>query len=353
MKAAFLLEYKIHSHNFSLETKLNLVRHILFFIMFGFTTICSAQVTEAETQFFRRMNATGGLPEKLLSARTVVFYSYTFSIKELESIQQSFQRTGIDAVGYFESDYLFAGQDVFVALADYLNKREITNLIFIQKRESAYALYATTYNTKATLTEENQYAWHAQDKSLSELLLKVYRTAANSLKKQNLLISEFPETGLTVNPIQGRRNDFFAIDLKVDPIAIPKFGDETLDRELEEIFKSYPYKYKLTEPGLTEKELRKQGYYYILSFVHARAKVAKTVLGYDMTKAESAFVSVTYPSSQPVLKNYSADTPVYKFYIKHIDSQNVFLGTKWDADITPRQALLNHLQGFKVEFRIN
>ncbi len=329
------------------------MRLYLFFALLVFTSVSLAQVTEDETRFFKRLNATGGLPEKLLQTRTIVFHTYTLSPKELESIQQSFQRTGIDAVGYFESDYLFAGKDVFAAVADYLNKREITNLFFIQKSESGYAAYATAFNTKATLVEENQYAWHVQDKILSELLLKIYRTAANSLKKQNLLINEFPETGLTVNPIQGRRNDFFAIDLKVDPIAIPKFGDERLDKELEEIFKSYPYKYKLTEPGLSEKELRKQGYYYVLSFVHARAKVAKTVLGYDMTKAESAFVSVTYPGNQPVLKNYPADTPVYKFYIKHIDSQNVFLGTKWDADITPYQALLNHLQGFKVELRIN
>ena len=354
MKQVFLLEYKIHSHIFSLKTKLFIrVRFTLLFAFLLFTFTSFAQITEDENRFFSRLNSTGGLPEKLLNTRTIVFHTYTLSQKELENIQQTFQRTGIDAVGYFESDYLFAGKDVFIALADYLNKREITNLIFIQKKDAGFTAYATVFNTKATLVEENQYAWYAQDKILSELLLKLYRTAANSLKKQNLLINEFPETGLTVNPIQGRRNDFFAIDLKVDPIAIPKFGDEKLDKELEEIFKSYPYKYKLTEPGLSEKELRKQGYYYVLSFVHARAKVAKTVLGYDMTKAESAFVSVTYPGSQPALKNYSADTPVYKFYIKHIDSQNVFLGTKWDADITTYQALVNHLQGFKIELRIN
>ncbi len=72
---------------------------------------------------------------------------------------------------------------------------------------------------------------------------------------------------------------FFAIDLKVDPIAIPKTGNEAQDQQLEALFATYPYKYKLTEPGLTEKELRKQGFYYVLCSIHARCKIAKRADG--------------------------------------------------------------------------
>ena len=104
----------------------------------------------------------------------------------------------------------------------------------------------------------------------------------------------------------------------------------------------------MTEPGIPEKELRKQGQLYVLGFIHARGSVAKELLGYDMTKSESALLSVTFPDGQQQLKNIPSNTPVFKFYFKHIDSGNVFLGTKWDADVTWQQALINHIRGMKA-----
>lgn len=315
-------------------------------------SLCQAQITESEDEFLKQLKTGAPLPEKLLSTRTAVFYTYTVTDAELDKVQQSFQRTGVDAVTFFVSDYLFANKDVLAALASYLTTREITNLAFLQKKPEGYSLYFMEFNGKPTLVEQNQYAWSMQDRVLSDLLTKTYRAAAASQKKLNLLVNEVPETGIRINPILGRRSDFFAIDLKVDPIAIPKTGNEAHDKELEAFFATYPYKYKLTEPGLTEKELRKQGFYYVLCMIHARGKVAKELLGYDMTKAESAIVSVTYPEGTQVMKTLSADEPVYKFYIKHIDSQNVFLGTKWDADTTWQAALQNHLKAFKIELKI-
>ena len=116
---------------------------------------------------------------------------------------------------------------------------------------------------------------------------------------------------------------------------------------------NYPLKFKLTESNLSEKDLRKQGSLYVLCFIYARDGVAKNLLGYDMSKSESALVSVTYPNGQQQLKNIPIDTPVFKFYFKHIDSGNVFLGNKWDADLTWQQALLNQIKGMKAELRIN
>jgi hypothetical protein len=329
------------------------LRSFVFILLVMCSSSLLAQITDSENSFVRQLKSGSSLPEKLLATRTAVFYTYTFTPKELDLMQESFQRSGVDAVVYFETDYLFASKDASNALSDYLNQREITNLIFFQKKEEGYACYIVEYNTKPTLVEQSQYAWSSEDKHLSELLLKIYRTSANSLKKTNMLIIDVPETGVVINPILGRRSDFFAIDLKVDPIAIPKSGNEKEDKELEGIFAIYPFKYKLTEPGLSEKELRKQGYYYVLVLTKGRNKVLKQLLGYDMSKAETAHVSVTYPNGQPVLKSYDADESVFKYYIKHIDSQNVFLGTKWDADVTWQQALLNHLKAFKSELKLN
>jgi hypothetical protein len=292
-------------------------------------------------------------PEKLLITRSVVVYSSAVSQKNLEEMQLSFQKTGIDAVAYFDIDVLLAGKDMARALAFNFNKRDIQNLVFVQKIGNTYRVYITNFNTKDTFVEENQYAWYAENTSLPELLKNIYRTAASTLTRANLLINDVPEIDLSVNPIMGRRSEFFAIDLKVDPAAFPKFGNEVMDKELESISTIYPLKYKLTEPNLSERDLRGQGSLYVLCYVHTRGSIAKEILGYDMSKPESAYVSVTYPNGQPQLKTYPKDEYVYKFYFKHIESGNVFFGTKWDADATWQQALKNHLMAFKSELKLN
>jgi hypothetical protein len=311
------------------------------------------QIPVGEAEMLSRLKPSQRLPEKLLSTRSVVFYPHNMTMKELEQLQDYFQRAGIDAVVYLESDFLAAGRDPSVALAEYLNGREISHIIIMQKHEG-YSMYITGYNNLATLFEPDQDAWYRNERELETLLQTLFRTANSSgLVRENMLINEVPELAMPLNVFKGRRSDFFAIDLKVDPLAIPKFGDEALDKELEEIMKSYPFKYKLTEPGLSEAQIRKDGSYYVLRFVYARDKAAHRLLGYDATKSQSAIASVTYPDDKPHLKNIPANEMVYKFYFKHIDSGNVFLGTKWDADLTWQQALINQIRAFKAELKIN
>lgn len=300
-----------------------------------------------------RLNAGSIVPEKLLSTRSVVLYPYTMTMRELQQIQEYFQRAGIDAVAYLDSDFLAAGRDPSVSLAEYLNTREIGHIIVFQK-DDGYSIYIAPYNRLATLFEEGQAAWYRKEKSLEPLLQNLFR-AVNSapINRENMLVNEVPELAMPLNVFKGRRGDFFAIDLKIDPLAVPMFGDEALDRELEEIMKTYPFKYKLTDPAWSESQIRRDGSYYVLRFVRARDRAAQELLGYDTTPSQSAIVSVTYPDDKPHLKSIPANSTVYKFYFKHIDSGNVFLGTKWDADITWQQALINQIKAFKAELKIN
>jgi hypothetical protein len=353
LKCAFLPFIKTGVVSMQLSLIIRCFLIVFFFVLF-LSGSATGQAFLNNRAWVEQLNLKGNLPEKLLSTRSVVFHSFTFSDKELKDAQEYFQRTGIDAVAFFDLDMLTAAKDFRRAFGDYLSKREITNLLFMEKLEDQYRLSVTSYNGKENVIDPQQSAWSVSDKVFSETLKALYRTAANQQKKQNLLINDVPEMDLSINPIVGKRNEFFAIDVKVDPLAVPKFGDETLDATLEELMKNnYPLKYKLTDPALTERELRKQGYLYVVCFVHTRGEVAKKLLGYDMSKSESALVSVTYPSTQQELKNIPSDAPIFKVYFKHIDSGNVFLGTKWDADLTWEQALLNHIRGLKVELRIN
>lgn len=324
---------------------------LFFLLILGLSA--NAQIPVGEAELLSRLTTGQTLPERLLSTRSIVFYPYTMGLEELEKVQEYFQRTGIDAVVYLESDYLAAGRDPSVALAEYLNAREIKHIIIFQKREG-YSLYITGYNNLATLFEPGQNAWFRRENSLESILQGLFRTVSNSsLVRENMLINEFPELTMPLNVFKGRRADFFAIDLKVDPLAIPKFGDEAMDKELEEIMKSYPYKYKLTDPALSEAQIRQDGSYYVLRFVYARGKAAQALLGYSATKSQTAIVSVSYPADKPELKNIHVNANVYKFYFKHIDSGNTFLGTKWDADLTWQQALINQIQAFKAELKVN
>jgi hypothetical protein len=327
------------------------VRSICIVLVF-IASSAAAQLPLNEQQFLARLKAGNTLPEKILSTRSVVIYPISFSVKDLENIQKSFQKTGIDAVAYFETDYLSSGRDGSVAFAEYLNKREITNLVIFRK-ESDYSVYITEFNHKANLVEQDQNAWTIQDSHFDLLLQEIYRTAANTFRNENLLVNDVPETGFPVSAIDGVRNEYFAIDLKVDPLAVPKFGDEGMDRALEELMKSYPNKYTLTEPNVSESELRKQGFLYVLRFTHARNRVARSLLGYETKRAETGIVSMQYAGEEQQVKNISANEIVFKFYFKHLESKNVFLGRKWDADPNWQQALWNQIKGYKVEFKID
>ena len=313
-----------------------------------------AQRISSEKERIEQLNLQGGLPEKLLSTRAAGFYDYMLSASELEEVQLAFQKTGIDAIIYFELDKPFASKDVSKAFNDYLSKREIENLVFIEKNDDGYRITVTVFTGKEDIMAPGQVAWSTSNRLLTEALKTLGRAAASSQKKQNLLINDAPETDAVINPILGKRNEFYATDLTVDQLAIPMTGDETIDGELEQILKdNYPLKFKMTDAGIGEKELRRQGFLYVMGFVHTRGSVARELLGKKIKKTESAFLSVTYPDGQQQLKNIPSNTPVFKFYFKHIDSGNIFLGTKWDADISWQQALLNYIRGMRAELRLN
>lgn len=305
-------------------------------------------------QITSKLQFTETVPTDLLASRSVVLHDHTFKQNELGEIQKAFQKIGIDVVAYFETDVVLAGKDVTKSFSEYFTAREIKYLIFFEKSNNGFHLIVPTFNQMQSLFDGSLPAWSLQKEKLNELLLTVFQDSWRSQKKQNFLINESPETDITVNPFKGNRHEFYAIDLKVDNLAVPKFGIEGMDKELEDFFKSnYPLRYKITDAGADEETLRRQGLSYVLCFVHTRGMAAREILGYDMTKAESAYASVTFPSGQLQLKTIPAETTVYKFYFRHIGNGNVFFGTKWDADITWQDALRNHVLGFKSEIKIN
>ncbi len=309
---------------------------------------------QAQQSFSSQLKLIETPPLDLLASRAMVLYDPAYTQIELQEIQKAFQQIGIDAVAYFETDVVMAGKDVTRAFAEYFSSRQVKYLLDLQKSSNGFQFITIPFNQKPGLFDAGVAAWSVQNVRLKDLLITILQDTWRSQKKQNFLVNEFPETDIKVDPIRGQRQEFYAIDLKVDNLAVPKFGNEVSDKELEQIFKSiYPLKYKITEAGTEEQELRRQGFHYILCFVHTRGKAAHEILGYETTKPETAYASLTFPSGQLQLKTIPEEMEIYKFYFRHIDNGNVFLGTKWDADITWQDALRNHIMAFKAEARIN
>jgi len=329
------------------------VRYFYFLFALLLVSPAFAQSLE-EKELLARLTYASSIPAELLSTRSVVLFQSSIPQKDLDECQSFFQQTGIDAVAYFDIHRMLAGHDVRKAYASYLTNRGIKFLILFQKDEKGYRLIFCSFNGKKDLVDANSVAWKQENVSLNELLRTVYRFAVSNLKKQNFLINDLPEMDITINPFTGRMNETFSVEVKSFKTAIPKFGNASDDAELEAYLKAnFPLKYELVEPDATEESLYSKGFRSILRFVHARGKVAKEILGYDVTQVARSLPSAVFVNDEIQIKTIPSDQVIYKFYFKNIEYGNVFLGNKWDADLSWQDALRNHIQAYKINQKIN
>jgi hypothetical protein len=329
------------------------VRYFYFLFALLLVSPAFAQSME-ENELVARLTYASSIPAELLSTRSVVLFQSSIPQKDLDECQSFFQQTGIDAVAYFDIHRMLAGHDVRKAYASYLTNRGIKYLILFQKDEKGYRLIFCSFNGKKDLVDASSVAWKQENVSLNELLRTVYRFAVSNLKKQNYLINDFPEMDISINPFTGRINESFSVEVKSFKTAIPKFGNPADDAELEAYLKAnFPLKYELIDADATEESLYTKGFRTIIRFVHARGIVAKEILGYDVTQVARSLPSAVFVNNEVQIKTIPSTEVIYKFYFKNIEYGNVFLGNKWDADLTWQDALRNHIQAYKINQKIN
>lgn len=354
MNPVSTLDYRYRATIVSLGVRLSselMKLYTVLFAAFTFTSL-TAFAQDLENPISKRVTQVSNVPSDLLAKRTCVFYSSNLTDEQLDVVQNSFQKTGIDAVAYFKIDFVFAGVDVVQKVTDFLVKREISFIAQIERSNQGYNFLFTPFSGDSEFVKEGQPAWRVSGGELPATLQDIYRIAVNNQPIKNLLVNDFPEKNFPINIIDGRRSDFFAIDLKVDRLAVPWFKNAANDTLLANFFKEvYPFNYGFVEPGKDRKQLRADGFHYEMCVIHTEGDIAREVLGYPVA-AETAYTSVTYPNGEPRLKTFSTETPIYKFYFRHTESGNVFLGTKWDADTNWLDALRNHIKGFKAELKI-
>ncbi len=292
------------------------------------------------------------VPADLLATRSVVLFDQGITQKDLEEAQTAFQQTGIDAEAYFNCDDVLAGVDPEKAFSTLLNVRQISFLIFFSKEKNEYSLTFVPYNGKGDLISVSAPAWKQKGPVLREVLLTIYRLTISNQKKKNFLINDLPETDISLRYFTGRRNETYTAMVKSFRVAVPKFGNDRADTALVQMLKQYfPVKYELVDPELDDRELERRGFITVLRFVHTRGRVAKKILDYDLTQMASSIASVMVVNGEAQIKTIPAEESVYKFYIKHLEYGNIFLGNKWDADQSWQVALANHLQLMRLELK--
>lgn len=329
-----------------------IVRQYLLFYFLLATVCCFSQPSSEEDKLTSRLNFGSSLPSGVLSQRSVVLYEIAYTKEELQEVQKYFQQAGIDAVAYLDVDYVLSGADPSRIYSTYFSTRAIKFLILLQKVKDQYQISLTEFNGTKNFGDKDHVSWKQTHASLKELLRTIYRFAVSTEKKNNLLISDAPETGVVMNFYKGKRDERFSPDVRFKT-AIPRFGNEIDDKELETFLKeNLKTKYDLVDPDLTDTELETKGYRLVLRFIHTRGDVARDILGYDLTQTASSLSTNYFVDGQPRIKTIRTRQMVYKFYFKNTEYGNIFLGSKWDADETWLDALKNHIQAMRAELKI-
>ena len=303
-----------------------------------------------------------------------------------EEAHPFFRVLGIDPVLYLYYPDVFAGPDFTRAIATEMTTRELSCVALLSRRQSAgipvYGLSLTNFSGNEQIIRQGEEAWHYESPTLESLFRNLARAIGqHDLIKSNMLIMEAPEFYRSNALIRGRRNEGFISDLRIDRLAVPRFSEvaisdnpaqngeaalvasqlnewnsvaEQYNNELEALFADYTWPFALVEYDFNENNLRVKGFQYVLVQLRAEPEYLRRLLGYRDTSSETANRSAYLDASgQLQFTELPSGRPVYKYYIKHIHTGDVYLGEQWDAAETWQEALRRHLSllGKKLQER--
>lgn len=342
------------------------------------------EISSAELKLNCILNTNSSfLPKDLLSSKTVVVLS--IDDKSDSNIRGDWRgladeahfyiaKLGIDPVVYYYVDDLISGYDVKRVITAEMVQRGIKNVFMLSKDKidgrDQYIGVITEFDQKPSFVSHSQNAWKSQTSDLEILFRNLARAIDNAdLVRENLLILDSPEYFRGVKILAGRRNETFNTDLRIDRIAIPAFeelpiiegansenseivqainqeNEENLrnNAQLEQIMASYPYQYKIVPYQYDEKKYLTQGFQFILMRITSSGKNVRRLLGYEVNDQVNELITMKKDYLGNVqVKAIPIDGLVTKYYVKHINSGEVFLGEQWDGDDNWSDALKNHL----------
>lgn len=323
-------------------------------ISFLFGCMLLSLYVQAQLMDIQQLQVNGKLPETLLNSRSLVLVRN--SVQDANAAHESWKAVareahdhlknlGVDAVAYYDWRNVNAGPDATTAFAEAFRQRAIQNLLVLDKTQQGYTLTISPMGTEGIINK-GAAAWQESGAELGNIMASLGNAAGKaSLKVENFLIIDRPEFFYTTDIKLNRRYFSYALDLKMDKLAVPSYeifqdGDAAELSALQAVMKDYPYEWGVTKPGTDEKDLRlKEGYQYVLLYLHTNSANIRRFLNYGSNDE----IPLELQADE------TDDRSVYKFYIRHIYTGDVYGGTHWDAADTWEQALQNHLQYLRKE----
>ena len=356
---------------------------VIFFFCLCLSPCHAQEMSSGELKLMTILNSgSNSIPEDLQLSKTIVVIS-TNNKNEVrndwkilaEEAHYYFKKLSIDAVLYFYIDELIAGYDVQSAITKQLNGREIKNIFILSKDQvngsDQFIGVLTVYNQSSNFISNNQAAWKSQTSDLEILFRNLARGIDNAnLTLENLLIIDTPEYFRGVDIIKGRRSETFNTDLRIDRIAIPKFVDLVLpgnslaestkeivalineensknisrNSQLEQLMADYPYKFEIVPYEYDEKKLVSKGFQFVLMRIKSSGRNVRDLLGYKVNGDKSELITIrTDKQGNHSEKSLPIDGMMYKYYVKHINSGDIYLGEQWDGDDNWQDALNSHI----------
>ena len=271
-------------------------------------------------------------PEAIMTEPTAVVVNLSYEKYKPYSliIHQGLRRAGIDAVMYLYYTDLFAGIDVTPSFIEDMVARNISNIVYVNEFEGGlFRVVISSFTGDSRIIDPTAQNWTIRGRDFDYLFTSVYRETANSgLERTNNMIIDTPEYFTDTNLIRGTRRQSPFLNLKLDKLAVPYFkgkGSEEMNARLQQLFRDYPHPVEFVDPDADPMQLRKElNCQVILRFLHTNQKSAMKMLDYPQV--------------------INSDKIVYKFYLKHIFTGNIFLGTKWDASASWEKALVDYFE---------
>lgn len=342
-------------------------------------------MSSAELKLMAVLNTGANtIPKELLQTKTIVVISISGSQnnergdwKDLaEQAHFYVKRLNIDAVLYFYIDDMIAGPDIRRAITEQMVARDIKNVLLLSKDKiggrDQYIGVLTSFDLQPTFISNNQAAWKSQTSDMEILFRNLARSIDRAdLTLENLLIIDSPEYFRNVDIIRGKRFELFNTDLRIDRLAVPVFEDLPLPQnaeaaentkmvqrihseneknltrnsQIEQMMATYPYEFKVVPYEFDEKKLALQGFQFVLMRINSSGRNVREMLGYDDSKNIRSLITIkTDASGAARQKSIPIDGMVYKYYIKHINSGDIYLGEQWDGDESWQEAFDNHIK---------
>lgn len=317
--------------------------------------------------YYSSLNPQTRFPNELQAKRSVVIVNIEEDWKKFSAVvHEKLQLMSIDVVEYIDYRDIIAGEDATKTILEYLEKRGITYLLTFSKNSfNQYELNITAMKNflKAGSHTSARYSAEEIDGLLKYVANELIKA---DLKKSNFLVAEKPEFLEDVAAIKGRKFEVHARDLATLKLAIPKFRKiseevinaasskepllaynrkvDTWNSELETILKTeFPYKFELVETT-DAKKLYKDGFQYALFNFETKGVSIKKMLNMKTEDAETEYITAAVNDA---LKRQSTTKVVSKFYVKHLYTNDIYTGDKWDADETWQQSLSNYLYHYR------